>query len=230
MRTVQMGNLTWPLSREQDHLQRGAEVGPERGNLSVTEHPLPACGVVPLHAQAWVGSDDFLPHGPAEDCAGRSQNLVRQDGGCDGRDDSLDVCPPDAADVQLGPAWQQVLGDKCIRLPPALVPLAGMLLEVALGYLLERPSATQRKPVSMWIPALGNLIHGLARQLAGIGQRNGPGVAKMIPAGSALADRVHAFPGAVARGLDQERQTALESVPVHDGPVGIGPYSLNECL
>src|SRR4051794_7639879 len=41
----------------------------------------------------------------ADDRAGI--NLVRQDGPSDGRDGGLDVYPPDAADVQLGPPWQQ---------------------------------------------------------------------------------------------------------------------------
>jgi hypothetical protein len=144
MLAMQMGNLARPLAREQDHLQRRAEMRPERGNLGVAEHPFATGRVVLLNAGTRVRSDDLLSHCPAEDRAGRSENLVRQDGRGDGRDGGLDVRPPDAADVELGPPWQQVPGDERVRLPPALVLLLGVLLDVALGHLLERPPAAQR--------------------------------------------------------------------------------------
>src|SRR5262249_49051129 len=128
MLTTQMGDLAWPLTGEQDHLQWDIEVGPEGGNFGVAEHALAADRVVPFHAGARVGSNDLLPHGPAENSAGRGEHLIGQDGRCDGRDGGLDVCPPDVADVELGPPWQQVPGDERLRLPPALVALFGVLL------------------------------------------------------------------------------------------------------
>src|SRR5215468_10594079 len=106
-----MGNLARPLASEQDHLQRCSEMRPERSNLGVTEHALAARSGVLLHAEAWVRSDDLLSHSPAEDRAGRGKNLVSQDRGRNDRNGGLDVCPPDAADVELGPPWQQILGD-----------------------------------------------------------------------------------------------------------------------
>src|SRR5262249_62400308 len=105
---------------------------------------------------------------------------------------------------ELGPAWQQTPGDEGVRLPPALVALPGVLLDVALGHLLERPPTTQREAIRVRICALGDLIQDLARQLSRVGERNGAGVADRIPARSASADRVHAFPGAVARRLDRQ--------------------------
>src|SRR5262249_32721175 len=108
MFTTQMGNLAWPLTGEQDHLQWDTEVGPEGGNFGVAEDALTADRVVPLHAGARIGSNDLLPHGPTENRAGRGEHLVGQDGRCDGRDGGLDVRSPDAADVEFAPPWQQV--------------------------------------------------------------------------------------------------------------------------
>src|SRR5262245_60243887 len=139
MLAMKMGNLAWPLAGEQDHPQWRAEMGPERDDLGVTEHALATRRIVLLHAGARVRSDDLLPYRPAEDRAGRSKNLVSQDGGCDGCNGSLDVCPLDAADVQLGPPWQQMRANQVVGLPPALVPLPSVFLDVAGGRLLERP-------------------------------------------------------------------------------------------
>ena len=77
---MQMGHLARPLSGEQDHLQWRAEVGPERGDLGIAEHPLAAGGVVPLDAGARVRGNDLLPHRPAEDRTRCGKNLVRQHG------------------------------------------------------------------------------------------------------------------------------------------------------
>src|SRR5262245_33929979 len=108
MRVMQMGDFSRPLASEQDHLQWRAEMWPEDGGLGVAQYALATRCVVPLHAGARVCSDDLLPHGPAENHTSGGEHLVRQDGRRDSRDGGLDVCPLDAADVHLGPPWQQV--------------------------------------------------------------------------------------------------------------------------
>ena len=82
----------------------------------------------------------------------------------------------------------------------------------------------------MRISTLGDLNHDLARQPAGVGEPNGPGAAQVIPARSPPADRIHAFPSAMARRLHRERQAALDRIPVHDDPVGIPFHGLEECF
>src|SRR5262245_10761300 len=122
-----MGGFTRSLTRQQDYFQRRRQLWPKHDELSIAEYPFTTSNTMFLYAGARVGGDDFLPHGPAENCASRGENLICQDGRRDRRDGGLDVCSPDAADVELGPPWQQVSGNERVRLAPALVALFGVL-------------------------------------------------------------------------------------------------------
>ena len=69
----------------------------------------------------------------------------------------------------------KVLSDKRVHLSPTLVPLPGVLLDVAPGHLLERPPAAQREPIRVRVSSLDNLNQDPDRQPARVGQRYGPG-------------------------------------------------------
>src|SRR5258708_3399760 len=126
-------------------------MGPEGDNLSIAQDTFTTRSVIPLHTGAGVCSNDLLPHRPTENCPCRSQDLVGQDRRRDGSDGRLDVRSLDGADIQLGPLWQQIFGDQRLRLPPALVFLSGIFVDVAVGHLFERSPATQSEPIRVWV-------------------------------------------------------------------------------
>jgi hypothetical protein len=62
------------------------------------------------------------------------------------------------------------------------------------------------------------LKHDPARQLAGVGQTDGRYIGNLKPARTAM-ESINAFPSRVAGGLHRYRQTFLDQIPNHKGPV-----------
>jgi hypothetical protein len=130
--------------------------------------------------------------------------------------------------VARGIGGQDMTADQRVGLPPTLVRLLGVLVDVLGGQFGEGAGAALGLLLRRRIAAPCHLQHRLSRERAGIGETDGVGVAESIPAWPTVA-AVDAVPRSGAGRLHPQHQAGLLRIP-DQVRGGVGTLALDDQL
>ena len=200
----------WPVSRI--NLQRRIELRPQQLDLGIGQHALAIRGRISVDQLARIDGQDLLPDRPGKDRARRSERLIGDHRRLDPDHHRPDVGASDRRGLELAPARQQMPRDQALGLPPRLVVLLGVQLDVLLARSANVPvRRSARRSAAGSLPSMTSSMI-LRGEPPRIGQADRPGIAEVKPTRAAV-EAVDHFPRLLAGWPDREREAGLARVP-----------------